>query len=98
MGSRGISCPLLLSVMPITIASWHGDRTQGLEKSKRPSRRSFLLSGGMFAALQERTQPQELPSGKRFRANIALQPPFHSFLSLHGVSRGSTHNSESGKK
>ena len=98
MGSHGISCPLLLSVMPITIALWHGDCTQGLEESKRPSCRSFLLGGGMFTALQERTQPQELASGKRFHASIALPSPFHNFLSLHGVSRGRTCNSESWKK
>lgn len=41
---------------------------------------------------------QELSSRKRFRASITLPPPFHDFLLITGVSRGSTHSSENGAK
>lgn len=50
MGSRNIGCPVLPSMLPITMASWHGDCTRGLDKRKRPFHPSFLLDGGMFAA------------------------------------------------
>lgn len=41
---------------------------------------------------------QELSNGKQFGASMALPPPFHNFLLLPSVSRGSTCNSEAEKK
>lgn len=68
MGSRSIGCPLLPSMLPITMASWHGGPSgtkssaigrnkvtpahRGWRKGKGLFTPCFPLDEGMFAALQ----------------------------------------------